>query len=133
MLVNRSSTPKPIAPARARRNMASAPSPSPRGRSHVNELSPPPPYARMEPSSHHDNGLLVAPVPVTARIAEYMSTLQEESPRGRSSTLESETWRKDRSHDELRGLLQRAEETIKDRESGKFTRTYIILHVFTID
>lgn len=104
-------TPRPIPPGRARRRLTSTPG-------LVNKpplLVPPPPYA--ETAKPLLGSLLGSPVIMTTQIMEYFSARAQGSPTG-LGPLKPEEWVNERSREELRDLLTKAEQTIKERGEG---------------
>jgi hypothetical protein len=94
------STPRPKPPAKARRA------------STRQKSSPPPPYV-LKPDDQQRpmlETLLGSPVMATSQILDFFGK--------EGSEQSAEDWLHERSRDELRELLVRAEQTIKEREDG---------------
>ena len=97
------STPRPKPPAKARRSSSLR-----------LKSSPPPPYV-LAPEDRQQprlETLLGSPVVATSQILGYFGNDGAEQV--------TEDWLNERSRDELRDLLVRAEMTIKEREDGAF-------------
>jgi hypothetical protein len=93
--IERPTTPRPIAPARARRK---PPTPS------KLPSAPPPPYEAPRAS------LLGSPLPATAQLIEFFAEPPAQ-PR--------EDWVEQKARTDLRDLLVRADATIRERENGQ--------------
>jgi hypothetical protein len=110
------STPRPVAPGRAKR-MATTPGVA----ATLSKASPPPPYTQQEYLARSRvDSLLGSPVAITSQMLEYFSGPQPSSPRASIVAPSGpEDWMEEKSREELRELLVRADQTIKERESGK--------------
>jgi hypothetical protein len=114
MLNERPATPRPIAPARARRKSLKVPA---SGSVADSNGSPPPPYVRQgADAGSRIEDLLGSPLSMTSQMVEYFNNGR--SPGGVGSPA-PESWVDEQSQGELRNLLVRAEETISERENGE--------------